>query len=466
VALTANHCKSGMYLGYAHDAAGANNTQGCAGMATKLGKALEVITLGTPLSGGGIAARLALSVPGSSIHKVMHYPLVPTGGTLALAATGSYDAIWDQAAADIVASPFNGADLTIALGWEGGAGGYGGSFPWVIGTGSDTSKAGTFATAYARCVTRFRNAGVSLSVTWEWNVHSQGTSAAQLAAAYPGDAYVDIVGWDCYAGNHYGNNTVARTNYQTIWDNQHLPALLILETFARQHGKRCGASEFGMVQPVAGNTTSNAYVYQAADTALYYQLMATHMAANADLWAYTVLFNQNQTSGGNITEDDQLFYCGTNPATQTYPALASTSVTNGTWYDTTSPQHVLDLPAWKAYHAQSLDYVAPVTVASLQAQVATLTSTNSALLASNATLTAANATLTGQNTTLTAQVAAASGQSLVSLLQQVAAQDQAVMDLANSDVAAAAATLAARKAVVDDQASRIARINAAIAAVQ
>lgn len=336
------YCMTGKYRTYRGDA---DNTAGSTlpqmnSTAALLGWPIECIMIG-----GGINS----SLNGLPQHLVIHQAMFPYNGSnplgsLHLAATATtYQSFWQQTVDALTAQGINNGQVTLVLAWEGsGSNNWGG----MGGTDPNTGVASTAADykgAWVACVTYMRSHGLSTAVTFEWNVMTGGLSASGLLAMYPGDNYVDICGWDGYAANRLGLSN--RNNFQYLWDNDMKRDMDTLTNFAAAHGKLCGMSEMGVIQAVPGDTTSNAYLYRPADTSLYFKLLCAYVALHADIWVYLCLFDENQpygnsTGAADITEDDKFIYYGTNPATQTYPRLFSTS-TGGTAYLTTSPQHAL-----------------------------------------------------------------------------------------------------------------------------
>jgi hypothetical protein len=248
--------------------------------------------------------------------------------------------MWNAVVDNLNAQGRNNADTTIEFAWEGSGnnawGGVNTSDP-VTGLPSTTQD---WTAGFRNGVTTMRAHGLSSSVTICWNVMSNGTSATQLANMDPGVDVWDVAGWDGYAGNRLGQYA-DRTNYQLIYDTQQKLDLDTITKYARDRGKRAGMGEFGFIQPIPGDTTSNAYTYRPADTYLYFKLFYEYLKANADVWAYVCLFNQNQPGssvGVTISEDSQMVYVGTNPATQVYPHLRNTNST-GPVFLTNSVQH-------------------------------------------------------------------------------------------------------------------------------
>jgi hypothetical protein len=314
--------------------------------------------------GGGINA----SLTGLGRHLFVKVPLIPNGGSLTTAATTGYTTMWNTVVDQLIAQSRNNADTTLQPGWEGSGGNSWG------GIGSVDPVTGTFGTkanyvaAYRKCVDTMVARGLSSAVTLDWNVMSGGMSTTQLAQMDPGGSYRHSVGWDGYYGNP-DPGTYNRNSAQAIWDNEMLRDLTTVQTYARANGLRAGMGEFGWVVAAPGDTTSNAYTYRPAQSAIFDRLMYEFMKANANTWAFVLRFGQNQYDvNGNISEDNQPIYLGTNPTLQTYPKLKNTDA-RGPAYLTTSPQWTpVILQPFLDYWGGSagrgggtLTYTAPVT---------------------------------------------------------------------------------------------------------
>lgn len=346
----------GVYRGYLGDGAssGQNHTQILA-LENHIGGAVDVVMCGGSLNGTGYAGAIA-GMAGAPQMVVMHYPVIAPGQSLHLAATTStYNAQWTQFAHDMLAAgrgtTTGPCNLIVSAMWE--AGGSRNSdnsnhgFVWAHGyhdpnTGQ-WNDPGDFQGAFQNFVTVCKAAGL-FGAKFAFNAVSVG--GVDWRTLYPGDAYCDVIEWDCYNAINRAD-LYPRTNQQAIWDNEQLPMWNQIFAFARAHGKLVGCGEYGMVQPAAGVTSGSTYTYHAADNALYFPLIHNLADANADIFAYLCLFNQNQSSSGVTTEEDTYWFFGTNPTTQSPSYYHNTNVT-GPVYDSPAAQKNISLPVLMA----------------------------------------------------------------------------------------------------------------------
>jgi Ca2+-binding RTX toxin-like protein len=188
-------------------------------------------------------------------------PLIVTDGTasLAEAAGGNYNSHYQSVAESLLASRAGDSDpIYIRTGWELN----GDWFAWsAVGHEAD------FIGAYRQFVDSFRD--VSDRFKFEWNVnYSEG--GIDPASAYPGDAYVDVVGMDFYWTPEYqGSDPLAAWN--AIVGAQY--GLQWVEDFAAAHGKSTAYSEWGV-------NSDNAAAYLAEVKAWF----ADHDVAYESYW--------------------------------------------------------------------------------------------------------------------------------------------------------------------------------------
>jgi len=157
--------------------------------------------------------------------------MVPnTNFTLAAGARGDYDAHWTSFGRSLVA---NGcADTILRLGWE-----FNGKFyPWAAG-----GKEADFVAYWRRIVTTLR-AVPNQQFKFDWTPLA-GNTNANVVAAYPGDAYVDIVGLDAY-----DTSTVSTSDPAGRWNDQvnRSYGLAWQRDFAAAHGKPMSLPEWGL----------------------------------------------------------------------------------------------------------------------------------------------------------------------------------------------------------------------------
>ncbi|BEP13261.1 hypothetical protein acdb102_15720 [Acidothermaceae bacterium B102] len=203
------------------------------------GRAADVtvgyLSVGTWASMTGVKQQgLTKIMAGGSAHRVWSVGLLPLdaaseGATLQKAAAGAYNSKFVTIAQGLV----DGGDgySTIRLGWEGN----GDWYPW-----SGAKDPASFAAAYRQEVTAMRSVS-GAHFTFDFNMSLGYTNPALL---YPGDAYVDIIGFDFYDYNW----AVSATSQPTSW-NQKLAesnGVNAMASFAAAHGKRLSLPEWGL----------------------------------------------------------------------------------------------------------------------------------------------------------------------------------------------------------------------------
>ena len=184
-------------------------------------------------------ASLPLIVPAwdrTGYRMTWGIPMVPgRGATLAQGATGAYDGYFATIARYLVAHRQGGS--IIRLGWE-----FNGPwFPW-----SAAQCPPCFVTYWRRVVTTMRSVpGSRFRFTWNPTI---GDYAFPPTAAYPGDAFVDLLGMDVY------DNVAGIADPSQRW--QHLLrepfGLHWFTGFARAHHRPITFPEWGLGFPPDG----------------------------------------------------------------------------------------------------------------------------------------------------------------------------------------------------------------------
>ncbi len=91
------------------------------------------------------------------------------------------------------------------------------TYPWSL----SASGPATFVAAWRHVVDVFRAAGAD-NVRWIWNPDGDHVTQAGIRSAYPGDAYVDYLGWDTSSTPAYDN----AANYRVMERVWHKPMVL------------------------------------------------------------------------------------------------------------------------------------------------------------------------------------------------------------------------------------------------
>jgi Glycosyl hydrolase family 26 len=178
--------------------------------------------------------------------------LIGAGTSLAACARGAYDSHWSAVGAALVDSGLSNA--IVRLGWE-----FDGDwFPWSS-RGREAEYAGCFRSA----VRAMRAARPKGALQFEWSSSDDVfmRSSAQLAASYPGDAYVDVLGVNAYdvswAANSYPlpsncDATCKSTRRSNAW-NDLMRGVYLMRNLAKQKNKLLSIPEWGVWQRSDGH---------------------------------------------------------------------------------------------------------------------------------------------------------------------------------------------------------------------
>ncbi|WP_180283394.1 Ig-like domain-containing protein [Azospirillum oleiclasticum] len=203
-------------------------------------------------------------------------PLIVNNSSLDAAAHGDYNAYYRQVAQSLAASRPQDPLIYVRTGWE-----FNGQwFPWKA-----AGKEEAYIGAYRQFVDSFRGVSDRFRFDWSPNIGDLGMDPA---AAYPGDAYVDVISLDFYHNTAYDPRDPA-----TAWNYQvNRPyGLRWHQEFAAAHGKPTAYSEWGV--------STN-------DAAPYVQAAADWFAAHDVL--YHAYWDSNADYPGKLSD-------GRNPAT-------------------------------------------------------------------------------------------------------------------------------------------------------
>jgi hypothetical protein len=208
------------------------------------------------------------SAPQTLVLGVPPFP-ENVGGSLDACANGAYDAQWRQFGTTIKNNGMS--DRTIVrLGWE-----FNGN--WYAWSARNPSQ-------FAACWRKVHSAAESTApnLRWDWNVN-RGPSQLNIDSrdAYPGDAYVDIVGVDSYDGWPGAVN-------EATWSEHYNGAfgLKFWSDFARQHGKKLSIPEWGVYPGTAWAG------HNGGDNPFYIAKMFGFFKEQKDNLAYEAYFNE------------------------------------------------------------------------------------------------------------------------------------------------------------------------------
>lgn len=197
-------------------------------------------------------------------------PLIPAGATLDAAAAGDYDANYTALAKQFVSLWPDDQQIYIRLGWEFNGNGW---RKW-----SAVGKAPQFIGAYRHFVDAFRAVAPGrFKFEWTPNIGSVGMDPE---TAYPGDAYVDVIGMDFYWDTKYLGtdpekawNTVVTEKWGLQWH----------QDFAAAHHKPTAYAEWGVNSDGAGPYIRHASQWFADHHVLYQNYWNSNSNFQADL---------------------------------------------------------------------------------------------------------------------------------------------------------------------------------------
>jgi hypothetical protein len=188
---------------------------------------------------GGTLNYLSQQYGGSGYTLSIGVPIIPTNssgsavGTLAQGATGAYNSYFVTLAQNLVAGGLSNAYLR--LGWE-----FDGS--WMAWAATTPSAEASFASYFQQIVTAMRSVpGEQFRFVWNPDAGAFTQSGYSVAAAYPGNAYVNVIGLDAYDQSWATPQTATNA-----WASTTLPTLAAAAQFASANGKPLAFGEWGL----------------------------------------------------------------------------------------------------------------------------------------------------------------------------------------------------------------------------
>jgi hypothetical protein len=165
-------------------------------------------------------------------------PIIPTDsaghrlGTLAHGASGAYNAYFVTLAQTLVAAGESNAYLR--LGWEFDGG-------WTAWNATTPTSETNYAAYFRQIVKAMRSVpGERFQFVWNPDAEAFTTQSYNVARAYPGNSYVNVIGLDAY-----DQAWVTPLTPANAWNESTLPALVAAERFATRHDKPLAMDEWG-----------------------------------------------------------------------------------------------------------------------------------------------------------------------------------------------------------------------------
>ena len=230
---------------------------------------------------GGSLNWLLSSWQGSGYTLSLGVPIIPTNssgtavGTLAQGATGAFDSYYTTLAQTLVSG--GDANAYLRLGWE-----FDGNWmPWAATTPSAEAN---FALYFEQIVTTMRAVpGAHFRFVWNPDAGAFTQSGYSVAAAYPGNAYVDVIGLDAYDSSWATPQTPTNA-----WTSTALPTLTAAQRFASSNNEPLAFPEWGVAIRTDGHGLG--------DDPYFVNQMAAWMQNGANNVTYEAYFDAN--SGG------------------------------------------------------------------------------------------------------------------------------------------------------------------------
>lgn len=214
-------------------------------------------------------------------------PMIPTDasgqpqGSLALGATGAYDSYFTTLAGSMVAAGEGNSYLR--LGWE-----FDGNwYAWQAQTATDEAN---YASYFRQIVTAMRSVpGAAFNFVWNPDASAFVSTSDSVTAAYPGNAYVDVIGLDLY-----DRSWASPATPQNAWTSTYLPELTAAESFAQSEDKPIALCEWG------AQFGSNGL----GDDPYYINSMINWMSISSNDVAYESYFNGDTTAVGGSSDSN------------------------------------------------------------------------------------------------------------------------------------------------------------------
>ncbi len=214
-------------------------------------------------------------------------PMIPTDasgqpqGTLALGATGAYNSYFITLASSMVAAGEGNAYLR--LGWE-----FDGNwYAWQAQTPTDEAN---YAAYFQQIVTAMRSVpGAAFKFVWNPDASAFVPTSYSVAAAYPGSAYVNVIGLDLY-----DRSWVSPATPENSWTNDYLPELVDAEAFAKEENVPIALCEWG------AQFGSNGL----GDDPYYITSMVNWMSTPSNDVVYESYFNGNTIAAGGSDDNN------------------------------------------------------------------------------------------------------------------------------------------------------------------
>lgn len=129
----------------------------------------------------------------TNVRLALGQPLTIAGWDMAQAAAGVYDALFQQAADNLLDLNVQRRIVDLRIGWEMN----GDWYPWSLGGAGTNQTPANYVATFRRIALMVRGTCPNIAITWCPNFDREGM------AWYPGDDVVDIIGTDIYVNSAF-----------------------------------------------------------------------------------------------------------------------------------------------------------------------------------------------------------------------------------------------------------------------
>jgi hypothetical protein len=190
-------------------------------------------------SGGSLRWMFANGWTGTPYTLLLGVPILPTDsaghpvGTLATGATGAFNAYFVTLAQTLVAAGESNAYLRLGFEFDGG---------WTVWNATTRASEAHFAAYFRQIVKAMRSVpGEGFRFVWNPDAEAFSSRSYNVALAYPGNSYVNVIGLDAY-----DQAWVTPLTPANAWNESTLPALTAARKFAADHRKPLAMNEWGV----------------------------------------------------------------------------------------------------------------------------------------------------------------------------------------------------------------------------
>ena len=193
---------------------------------------------------------------------------------MARGAAGDYNLYYVTLAQTLIAAGQSNAYLRLGFEFDGSWN------AWYAGT---PAAEASFAAYFQQIVTTMRSvAGEHFRFVWNPQATAFNDAPYDVTLAYPGNAYVDLIGLDMYDQSWKTPQTPA-----TAWNETVLPALTYSQQFAASEGKPLALTEWGVIIRSDGHGLG--------DDPNYINQMISWMENPSNNVVYEAYFNYDET---------------------------------------------------------------------------------------------------------------------------------------------------------------------------